>query len=368
MRTAFFFLVYWITLPIRICALAFLRVFAAFQDTQSTRHIEKPNIFKAPEKPKIMVPPNPKGPGEVAVAGFPDHCCSRTGELVDCGILPKSALLRFIKSNGEITRAPDGVIAGPPVSGDMACGWLLGFTSGNDKIDFATSEHTPSRALNLFANWLIENKEGPTERFDCGFRRNPLLVGAQAVLPLATYWTAWKWTNDRKYFWRYVWLFWGMAYGALCLIPTAFVHKFPAWVQWIAGKFKAELPHNPRSLYNDANVMRCLAVLMRQTSGLHWVFYRLCALIVWTGSHKWHLPFMDFWALGHVRPSTLWATMALNDPSQKATDEAPITRPKWGESWDDERYFCGVGNPDSIGPYFDFYYCSMTFKDLRAFL
>jgi len=349
--TALKLLIYWITFPLKLPILTLLQIYGEFSNPQiyNIKEIPKRKGFEKPDTPSII---NHQWPE----AGYPDHSASRTGECVDVGLIQKGELRVFVKNTGEITRGPHGVENGPPVSGDMVCGFLLGYTSPWSK------DPKPAQYLEWLADWMIENNEGPTERMDCGYRRNPLLVGAQSLLPLALYKTAYNETGEERFLKAYRRLLW-MGYGVLALVPTAYMHKYPEWVKKLLKFLKFKNPvHNIRSLYNDANCMRCLAVLIRQSKGMSQFYWRLCALVVWFGSRRWHLPFMDFYGLGKVRESTKdYVSWMLEGEKRydKTMAIAPVRYPKWGESWDDERYDNSiVYNVKTIGIYFDWFYAT----------
>ena len=70
---------------------------------------------------------------------------------------------------------------------------------------------------------------------------------------------------------------------------------------------------------------------------------------------------MDYVALGFVRPSTKAYVANCQTLTDLTTQEvAPVIPPKWGESWDDERYKSELGNVKSIGPYFEWFYASRS--------
>jgi len=344
-------LAYWLTLPIKIPMLALMQVYGEYSNYQAydPNSIPKRQGFTQPPKPPMINDQFPE-------AGYPDHTASRTGECIDINLLTRESLKLFIDKSGELTRGPHGFRNGPPVSGDMLCGWLLGFTSLHN------SSEKPIVELRKVADWLLKHREAPTVRLDCGYRINPLLVGAQAVLPLAAYWTAYKYTSDKKYLKRYLQLGF-MGYWYLCIVPTAFVHRYPFWLKRFCGVVGIKLPHNPRSLYNDANVMRCLCTLIRETKGMHRFYYKVCALIVWFGSRRWHLPFMDYVALGKVREKTkdYVAFYLAKETRKDGHTVAPVPDMKWGESWDDERYRSSLTyNVKTIGPYFEWFYATRS--------
>lgn len=372
------FLVYVITFPLKLVFLICFQIYAFFSNPQKYNSCKIPKNVPESLSP---TPPNMKTP-LIPEAGYPNHSASRTGELVDIGYISRLALREFVDPNtGEINRGPLNVDTGNNVSGDMLCGWLQGYTSKH-----ATGDK-PKDLLIKLSDWMIREKEGPTTRLDAGWRRNPLLVGTQASLALALYWTTWKETNNKKYLKRYI-LLQLLGYGILTFFPNPILHKKPkSWI-WIRDRvnklFKKNIiivPYNIRSLYNDANFMRCLAVLQRQTSGIHRWYYKMCAKNLWRASKNWHLPFMDKWGLGYIRKETkdyvnyylsytedatlengesgeLWYTEF--KPHKIAT--APVLAPEFGEAWDDERYRSSTKsrqtNGKSIGPYFEWFYAN----------
>lgn len=345
---------FYLTFPLRLGTLTLLQVSETFRKTQK--------IFFDPlwyssklEKP---IAPNTRGR---YWDGNPDHCTSRTGEMVDVGLLPKEVLKDFLNHDGSIQRWPVGEHhEAPPVSGDMVCGWLLGYSSPWNESE------KPVYLLKILADWMIQQKEGPTERMDCGFRRNPFLVGAQALLPLALYWTAWKETKKIKYLARYLMLFWIFGYGFLSLVPTAHMNlPWPSWTSRLrsvlAFHFGVSLPEEGRGFYNDANCMRCIAVLQRQTSGLHKLWFRLCGLVVWNASKDWCIPFMDLYGLGRVREQTkhyVASYLKAQDDGTQVLAVGPLMPPYFGETWDEpHRYYSTRHtNENDLGPYFEWFY------------
>ena len=352
-------ILYWITLPLKLVAMPCFQLVGLLSNPQryTPSKIDMHLKLEAPDAPNMATVNGVNFPQ----AGYPDHSASRTGEAVDINYYEKSALEHFIHAEGNISRAPFNPAHGPPISGDMIAGWLLGFTSPwNESI-------RSNNDVEKLADWLLRLKDGAGPRLDCGYRYNPMLVGAQAIVPLSLYWTAYKSTGHRKYFWHYVRLIL-MGYGLLCIFPTAYLHKYPRFLVYISNKIGISLPHNARSFYNDANVMRGFAVMIRQTSGVQRAFFRSCAFGLWVHSRHWHIPFFDFYGLGFIRTNTRQyvATYLKNirdfaDLSAARPDTtAPVLRPKFGESYDDERYTSGESNPDSIGPAYDFFYAGLT--------